>query len=166
MRKPKMPIICIIGSSDSGKTTIIEKLIPEFKKRGYNIGTIKHCPRGFEIDIEGKDSWRHRKAGASFVCLSSPEKIAFVKNLKRDLSLEDIVKKFAEDVDLIIAEGFKESSYPKIGVYSEIKRTDVLKSKKGKFFALISDEKLNLEVPTFGFDHLSSLVDLIIKKFL
>ncbi len=123
MRKPKIPIICIIGSSDSGKTTVIEKLIPEFKKRGYNIGTIKHCPHGFEIDIEGKDSWRHRKAVASFVCLYSPEKIALIKNLKRDLSLEEIVKKFAEDVDLIIAEGFKESSYPKIGVYSKIKKT-------------------------------------------
>ena len=65
-------IISIVGKSDSGKTALLERLIPEIRKRGYNIGVIKHNVHGFELDHEGKDSWRYKQAGAQAVSLSSP----------------------------------------------------------------------------------------------
>ena len=68
------PIVSIVGKSGSGKTTLLEKVVAELTKRGYNVGTIKHDVHGFEIDYEGKDSWRHKKAGAKTVVLSSPDK--------------------------------------------------------------------------------------------
>ncbi len=73
-------IICIVGRSQSGKTTLIEKLIPELKRRGYRIGTIKHSHHIFDFDKTGKDSWRHKDAGAETVIVVSPGKIAMVKN--------------------------------------------------------------------------------------
>ena len=77
------PIISIVGKSDSGKTTLLEKLIAEIKNRGYHIGTIKHDTHGFDIDREGKDTWRHKKAGASTVAISSPTKVAIIKDINQ-----------------------------------------------------------------------------------
>jgi len=90
----KTPIICIVGKSESGKTTLIEKLIPELKKRGYNIGSIKHSCQKFDIDKKGKDSWRHRKAGADIVVIASADNLikkiylklrSFVKRAEKSL---------------------------------------------------------------------------------
>ena len=74
-----IPIISIVGKSDSGKTTLIEKIIPELNKRGYRVATVKHDVHGFDIDIEGKDSWRHKNSGAHTVVISSPQKIAMIR---------------------------------------------------------------------------------------
>ena len=71
-----IPIVSIVGKSGAGKTTLIEKMIPELKKRGYRVATIKHDVHGFDIDHEGKDSWRHKKAGAHATIISSPWKVA------------------------------------------------------------------------------------------
>jgi len=76
----KTPIVCIVGKSESGKTTLIEKLIPELKKRGYRIGSIKHICQAFDIDKRGKDSRRHRKAGADIVVIASTDNIAIIKD--------------------------------------------------------------------------------------
>jgi len=81
------PIISIAGKSGSGKTTLIEKIIPELKKRGYKVGTVKHAYHGFDLDQKGKDSWRHKEAGADMVIVSSLDRIAMVKNNEHD-SLE------------------------------------------------------------------------------
>ena len=99
------PIISIVGNSDSGKTTLIEKLIPELRHRGYRVGTVKHASHGFDIDRRGKDSWRHHQAGAEIVVVASPEQIAMVKNDPCD-SL-DCLERYFEGVDLVLAEGFK-----------------------------------------------------------
>ncbi len=74
------PIISVVGKSESGKTTLIEKLIPELKNRGYRIGTIKHAHHNFDMDKEGKDSWRHKAAGSETVVIVSPGKISIVKD--------------------------------------------------------------------------------------
>ena len=73
------PMISIVGYADSGKTTLIEKLVPELKKRGYRVGTIKHAVHEPSLDTQGKDSWRHFNAGADTVVVSSLEKIALIK---------------------------------------------------------------------------------------
>ena len=94
-------IICIVGRSQSGKTTLIEKLIPVLKNRGYRIGTIKHSHHIFDFDKSGKDSWRHKDAGAETVIIASPGKIAMVKNDHQG-TLESLQHYFS-DLDLLMA---------------------------------------------------------------
>ena len=81
-------VLSIVGRSKVGKTTFLEKLVPEIKSRGYLVGTIKHDAHDhFEIDHKGKDSWRHREAGAQAVAISSPTRFALVKTVKKELDV-------------------------------------------------------------------------------
>ena len=108
------PVFSFIGSSGSGKTTFIEKLIPVLIKKGFKVGIIKHDAHKFEIDKPGKDSYRLKQAGAKTVALSSTEKTALIKsNDENEISVEEIIMRFFPDVDLIITEGYKKSSIPK-----------------------------------------------------
>lgn len=103
-----MLILSIIGKSKSGKTTLIEKLIPELKSRGLRVGTIKHAHHGFEIDHPGKDSFRHREAGAEIVVLSSKDKIAIQKNIQKEVPLNEIIQTyFPDNLDVVLVEGYK-----------------------------------------------------------
>jgi molybdopterin-guanine dinucleotide biosynthesis protein MobB len=105
----KIPIVSIVGYSGSGKTTLVEKMIPELKRRGWRVATIKHNRHGFEIDHEGKDSWRHRRAGADMTVLASPGKVAVMADTEGDLSLEELGDRFIRGVDVILTEGFKKN---------------------------------------------------------
>lgn len=111
-----VPIVSIVGLSGSGKTTLLEKVVTELTKRGYSIGTVKHDAHGFEIDREGKDSWRHRKAGARTVALSSPDKFAVIKDVDSEWPPERLISTYLTDVDCVITEGYKKSPFPKIEV--------------------------------------------------
>lgn len=166
MRGRMIPIVCIVGKSHSGKTTLMEKLIPELKERGFKIGTIKHDTHGFEIDREGKDSYRHKKAGASFVLISSPEKIALIKDVEKEYTLDELKEKFIEGVDIVLAEGFKRSSYPKIEIFNKDLHKELLCTEEDNLIALVSEKKFDLNVPVFSLNEISLLADFIIMKFL
>ena len=109
-------VIGICGYHNSGKTTLIEKLIKWLKNDGYKIATIKNIPKKFSIDTEGKDTWKHRQAGASVVVASSPDETAFI--FKRGMELKEIADILNEIVhpDLILVEGHKRERIPKISV--------------------------------------------------
>jgi molybdopterin-guanine dinucleotide biosynthesis adapter protein len=161
-----VPIISVVGKSNAGKTTLLEKLIPELVKRGYRVGTIKHNIHGFEIDHEGKDSWRHKKAGACLTVISSPVRLALVEDLEKDLSLEEIRDKYMKNVDIIFSEGYKGNPFPKIEVFrSELKR-ELLCHKEDNLLAIASDVKINSGVPCFDINDTASIVDLIENEFL
>ena len=117
MKKEKIlpSVISIVGKSESGKTTLIEKLIPELKRRGYRIGIVKHAHHGFDMDRKGKDSYRHRQAGADTVMIASPGQIAMIKDVPGE-RLDDLIP-FFNDMDLLITEGFKRDRAPKIEVF-------------------------------------------------
>jgi molybdopterin-guanine dinucleotide biosynthesis protein B len=113
-----IPIVSIVGWSNSGKTSFITKLIPELKSRGYKVATIKHNAHKFEIDKETKDSWKHREAGAETVVLSSAEKVAMIKEIKTEINLKKLVNDYIDDsFDLVIVEGNKNGDLPKIEVF-------------------------------------------------
>ncbi|HEX3015676.1 MAG TPA: molybdopterin-guanine dinucleotide biosynthesis protein B, partial [Desulfobacteria bacterium] len=95
------PVISIVGKSNVGKTTLIEKLIAELKRRGFKVATVKHDVHGFEIDIPGKDTWRHAQAGADVVVISSPQKLAMINRVEQELELDQICAQ-VQGVDLII----------------------------------------------------------------
>ncbi|MCK8825595.1 molybdopterin-guanine dinucleotide biosynthesis protein B [Fuchsiella alkaliacetigena] len=114
----ELPVVSIVGNSNSGKTTFIEQLIPELKSRGYRIATIKHDAHKFQIDTPGKDSWRHRQAGAETVVLSSRNKLAMIRELEREVDLDKILSNYINsEVDLVITEGYKTGDKAKIEIF-------------------------------------------------
>ena len=131
-------IINIVAScSNVGKTTLIEGLIKELRKRGYSVSTIKHDVHGFDMDKEGKDTWRHRKAGAEQVCISSKNRFAMIKEVEEELALDSIINDISE-TDFIIVEGYKKSNLRKIEVAREEKGRDII-TPRDKLIAVASD---------------------------
>ncbi|KAA0258176.1 molybdopterin-guanine dinucleotide biosynthesis protein B [Deferribacter autotrophicus] len=112
-----IPIISIVGTSDCGKTTLIEKLLKIFNEKNLRVATIKHDVHGFDVDKEGKDTHRHKQAGAYAVIISSPWKYALISDVEKELTLDQLVFKLATDVDLILTEGFKSANKPKIEIF-------------------------------------------------
>ena len=111
-------MLSIVGWSNSGKTTFITKLIPKLKEKGYKVATIKHNDHKFEIDKAGKDSWRHREAGAETVILSSPKKVAVIKEVAEEVPIKELAENYIDSsFDLIIVEGFKSGDLPKIEIF-------------------------------------------------
>lgn len=161
-----IPIVSIVGKSDSGKTTLIEKLIAELGRRGYKVATIKHDVHGFEVDQEGKDSWRHKKAGAHTVIISSPQKLALIRDVDHDADLAELREKYIRDVDIILSEGFKKNSQPKIEVFRKELHRELLCSPKDNLLAIASNQPFNVGVPCFDLNDAKGLVDLIEEKFL
>jgi len=161
-----IPIVSIVGKSDAGKTTLIEKLVPELVRRGYRIATVKHDVHGFEVDREGKDSWRHKKAGAHTVVISSPNKVALIRDVEEDQALEEIREKLVRDVDLILSEGFKREVHPKVEIFRKEKYTELLCTKDDKLIAIVSNQAFDMGVPVFDLDDVKGLADFIEKKFL
>jgi molybdopterin-guanine dinucleotide biosynthesis protein B len=161
-----IPIVSIVGKSDSGKTTLIEKLVPELTRRGYRVATVKHDMHGFEVDREGKDSWRHKQAGAHTVVISSPQKVALIRDVERDLSLDEIREKLVQDVDLIVSEGYKRDVQPKIEVFRKEKHKKLLCTKEDNLIAVVSNQKFRVGVPCFDLDDIKGLAGFIEKEFL
>jgi molybdopterin-guanine dinucleotide biosynthesis protein B len=157
-------IISIVGKSGSGKTTLIEKLIPELKRRGHRIGTVKHAAHGIQVDREGKDSWRHRQAGADTVVVATAGTVAMVKNTSEsDLNS---LERYFEDVDLIITEGFKRADRPKIEIFRSAIHDTPLCGDDPQLFAFVTDSDFKPGVPILGLEDIEKLADLIEKKFI
>jgi molybdopterin-guanine dinucleotide biosynthesis protein B len=157
------PILSIVSKKGSGKTTLIEKLIPELKNRGYRVGTIKHDTHGFEIDREGKDTWRHKQAGARTVVISSPWKISVIKDVDREMDLEIIVEKYFNDMDVVITEGYKWARKSQVEVFRSTahQRPLYTKEESHPLLAVMSDVDIDLGVPRFHIDDVQGLADLV-----
>ncbi len=162
------PIVSIISKKRSGKTTLLEKLIPELKSRGYRVGTVKHDTHGFDIDHEGKDTYRHKISGAEAVLISSPWKISFIKDTNEDLALHQLVTRYMADLDIVLTEGYKRANMPQVEVFRSAAHKTPLhtKNEESTLIAVMSDVPLDLGVPVLGIDDVKSLADLIEKQFL
>lgn len=161
-----IPIISIVGKSDSGKTTFIEKLLPELVRRGYRIAVVKHDVHGFEVDREGKDSWRHKQAGAHTTVISSPQKVALIRDVEKDLTLGELREKLIQDVDIILSEGYKKDVHPKIEIFRTEKHQELLCTREDNLVAIVSDREFDVGVSCFFLDDINGVADFIEKKFL
>lgn len=164
-KKQKPVIISIIATkSGMGKTTLVESLIKIFKSRNHTIGILKYDVKKFEIDKEGKDSYRFSEAGADNVIIASSKKLAMIQSLKGEKTIEEIVNLFG-DLDIVLIEGFKNNIYPKI----EVHRKDVdsnLLCKNSDFsisnlMAVASDEKLDVNIPILNLNDTVAIADFI-----
>lgn len=157
------PIVSVVGHSQTGKTTVIEKLVRELVARGYRIATIKHTHHKITSEETEKDTARHLRAGSSAAVLSSPDRVILTKLLP-EASLDDIARMLGEDYDLILAEGFKQDNAPKI----EVHRKDVgpLLTDLKKLFAIVTDEPLDTGTRQFAPDEVCRLADLLEQGFI
>lgn len=159
------PIICVVGKSDVGKTTFLEKLIPELVRRGYRVGTIKHDVHGFDIDKPGKDTWKHAQAGSGTVVISAADKLAVIKRVDREATLDEIALLVGDSVDVVLTEGFKRSNKPKIEVSRREKGAELLCEER-ELVAVVTDNEFDLRAPQFGLDDAAGVADLIERRFL
>ena len=162
-----VPIVSVVGRTNSGKTTLIEKLIPVLNRRGYRIGTIKHHHHGdFEADQKGKDSWRHAQAGAQATALVSASRVAIFQRVEVESPVDQVVQLFLDPLDLILTEGYKEHPFPKIEVIRREQECVPLCQREDYLIALVTDGDWELGVPRFGLDEAERLADLLEQRFL
>ena len=165
------PIVAIVGKSQSGKTMLVEQLIRELKKRGYRIAALKHSHCGIEIDHPGKDSWKFTQAGSDAVCISSPDKLAFIKNLNCELKVEEITPILGSEFDLVLAEGFKKSKIRKIEVHRK-ELGDGLICSPEELSAIVTDSPTDtliadgFKLPILRWSDTAAIADFIEKNFL
>ena len=159
------PVISIVGKSKSGKTTLIERLVAELKRRGYRVATIKHSPKGFELDQPGKDSWRHARSGSDAVVVSSRQRLAMILPQDHDATIEEVLRLLGPDFDIVLAEGFKKGSALKIEVHRKELGEGLLLSPK-QLLAIVSDEHLEADVPQFSWDDIAAVASFIEEKLI
>lgn len=161
---PPVPCICIVGFSDSGKTGVTVALVTALRQNGLRVGTIKHDVHGFEMDRPGKDSWRHKQAGALTTIISSPHQIGMVRDVDYDHQPHELLPLFS-DMDIVLIEGFKGANLPKIEVHRpENKKMPACKDDP-LLLAVVSNAPLQWGVPVYSFKNIANLADLILTKF-
>jgi molybdopterin-guanine dinucleotide biosynthesis adapter protein len=161
--------VSFVAKSGTGKTTLLEKVIAELKGRGYRVGVIKHDAHRFDIDHPGKDSHRLTAAGADTMLISSPEKLALVKQHSEPPSIEDLIATYFSDVDLILTEGFKKGGLPKIEVHRAERSPTLLcrgAENDPSLLAVASDEPLKLDVPVLDLNNPKQVADFVEKNII
>jgi molybdopterin-guanine dinucleotide biosynthesis adapter protein len=159
-----MRVIGIAGWSGAGKTTLLAKLIPRLIARGVRVSTVKHAHHAFDVDQPGKDSHTHRIAGATEVLVSSANRWALVHELRSAVepSLAELLAKLAP-VDLVIVEGFKRGSHPKLEVYRAAVGKPLLHPDDPHIVALASDAPMaGARVPVVALDDIDAVADLVL----
>ncbi len=160
-----IPIVSIVGRKNVGKTTYLEKLIPELRRRGYRVATVKHDVHGFDIDHPGKDTWRFRQAGSHAVAIASSDCLALIRAWPATATLADVAAALGEGYDIILTEGYRRSSAPKIEVSRRIVSDELLCTEQ-ELIAVVSDQRFPLAVPQFGLDDAAGVVDLLERLYL
>lgn len=160
------PIISFIGRPNSGKTTLLEQLIPALGRRGIRVGIIKHHVHRFAMDTPGKDTWRLKQAGAAAVALSAPTGLGIIRDTTRDTPVAELVAMAMADMDLVLTEGYKQGVMPKIEVHRGTVNAAPLADPDQTWIAYVSDAPLATPLPLFSFQQVEELADFIIARFL
>jgi len=159
-----LKLLGVVGFKNAGKTTLTERLVSELTSRRYRIATVKHAHHAFDIDQEGRDSWRHRQAGASEVAIVSANRWALVHELRgaREPTLHEVVSKLAP-CDLVLTEGYKWEKHPKIEVRNVGLAHPELAGKDSTVIAIAANGVIeNPPVPVFDRENVASIADFIV----
>ncbi len=149
-----MFIACVVGRNKSARARLMEALIKELKKRGLSVGALKYHKHGdFEMDIEGKDTWKYANAGADTVAISSSVKFALIKRVEREMTIDEICDRFFKDMDVLLADGFTLSDKPRIIVADNSEDIECFKN-ECEVLAVVSSG--------FGLDDVEAIVGKVI----
>jgi len=140
----------------------MEKLIAHLTGCGLRVGTVKHDVHGFQMDHEGKDSYRHKQAGAVTSLISSPEQIGMVRDVTCDHSLRELADCYLTDVDVVLAEGYNREKWPKVEVHRRALKRPLIATPETGLIAVVSDEPLPIPIPLFGPDDIADLSDFLV----
>ncbi len=161
-----MKIYGVVGWKNSGKTTLVERLVTEITARGLTVSTVKHAHHTFDVDQEGKDSFRHRSAGAREVLLASRNRWALMHEMHDDTepSLSELLQKLSS-VDLVLIEGYKRDSHAKLEAHRAETKQGLLASKDQTVSAVASNYVVaGLSVPQFDLDDVTGIASYILKE--
>ena len=164
MKKPHA--IAIVGNSGAGKTTLLERLIPALKRKGLRVGALKHDAHRFDIDHPGKDSHRLTAAGADTMMITSASMLAMVKRHAAFPPIEELLERYFSDMELVLVEGFRGSSLPKIEVHRKAFRRELIcrgERNDPGLAAVASDEPLDLDVPVLDLNDPEAIAEFIVS---
>ena len=160
------PVFGVTGWKNSGKTTLVTRLVSELTERGYKVSTIKHAHHAFDIDRPGADSYRHREAGATEVALVSGHRWVLMHELRGEAEpgMDDILNRLSP-CDLVLIEGYKREEHPKIEVRRKKgRKTELLAPNDPMIVAVASDHKTELgALPAFDLDAIAEIADFIVS---
>lgn len=156
-------VINIMGSgSNVGKTELMVSLIERFKQKGLSVATIKHDVHGFDLDQEGKDTYRHRNAGADTVIISSKSRLAIMEERKEEATIEELLT-LVKDKDIVLVEGYKRSSLKKVEVYRKGFSEGIIATNE-QLLAVVSDDEVTTTAPVFGWNSISELACYLLEN--
>jgi molybdopterin-guanine dinucleotide biosynthesis protein B len=160
-----MKVIGLAGWSGAGKTTLLTRLIPHFISQGLRVSTLKHAHHAFDVDVPGKDSWRHREAGAAEVLVSSTQRWALMHELRGagEPRLPELLAKMAR-VDLVIVEGFKREPYRKIEVHRLAAGKPPLFPDDSGIVGIATDAALETTLPMAHLDDIDAIAAMMLRS--
>lgn len=160
-----MKIYGVTGWKNAGKTGLMERLVAEITSRGLSVSTIKHAHHSFDVDHPGKDSHRHRVAGAHEVLLASKNRIALMQELRNqeEPELAHLLTRLSP-VDLVLIEGYKRDRHPKIEAHRAVTGQPLIAPGDDTIRAVASDVPLTLDRPVFGLDDTIALADFVLRE--
>ncbi len=160
-----MRIFGIVGYKNAGKTGLMERLVTEITGRGFSVSTLKHAHHTFDVDQPGKDSYRHRDAGAHQVLLASRARWALMTEMRDsdEPALADLLPRL-DPVDLVLVEGYKRDAHPKVEAYRAETRHPLIAPDDPTVRAVASDAQLTLDRPVFDLNDTKTIADFILKE--
>src|SRR6056297_1647921 len=160
-----MRVFGVVGWKNAGKTGLMERLVSEITARGFTVSTVKHAHHNFDVDHEGKDSYRHRHAGATEVLLASANRFALMHELRDEdePALEALLAKLAP-VDLVLVEGYKRDRHPKVEAHRSVTGNPLIAPEDDTIRAVASDKDLALDRPVFDLDDTKAIADFVLEE--
>ncbi|MFC2008897.1 molybdopterin-guanine dinucleotide biosynthesis protein B [Chloroflexota bacterium] len=160
-----IPAVAFVGPSQVGKTTIVESLIEELRKRSHRVATIKHSGHGMVVDTPLKDSWRFTQSGSDLVVVASDRSALCIQNGQSPYDIEEILRLAEDRADIALVEGFKQSALPKIEVHRKAMNNGLTTAPE-TLIGLVTDEPLPVDVPQFSFSDIPGIADLVVQRIL
>ena len=160
MNSEEATIISIAGKQNAGKTTLLKDLIPKLKEQGYRVGTLKYNIRKFDIDHEGKDTYKYSSSGADSVAISTQSEFVVMKKTAKPLTLQEIIEAHFSDVDVVLVEGYREDGYPRVRIIDP-QDTNAVKTDSENELLLVNEKTEN---SCFSIDGINRARDFIEKS--
>ncbi|WP_299778139.1 molybdopterin-guanine dinucleotide biosynthesis protein B [uncultured Roseobacter sp.] len=160
-----MKLYGVVGWKNAGKTGLMERLVTEISGRGFSVSTVKHAHHVFDVDQPGKDSYRHRQAGATEVLLASRKRFALMHELREEPEpmLDALLAKLSP-VDLVLIEGYKRDAHPKVEAHRAETGNPLIAPDDPTIRAVASDTALTLDRPVFDLNDTGEIADFILSE--